>query len=44
MIRPYILEHKRTLDKDNIRDFVDLVLAEIDKTQDPNSGFHGLEQ
>ena len=41
MIRPYILEHKRTLDKDNIRDFVDLVLAEIDKTQDPNSGFHG---
>ena len=39
MIGPYISEHKRTLDKDNIRDFVDLALVEIDDTTDPESGF-----
>ena len=39
MIAPYISEHKRTLDKDNIRDFVDLALVEIDNTTDPESGF-----
>jgi hypothetical protein len=41
MVKPYITEHKRTLDPDNIRDFMDLVLVEIENTEDPESGFYG---
>ncbi len=40
-IEPYILEHKQTLDKDNIRDFVDLMLCEIENTVNAESSFHG---
>ncbi len=40
-IEPYIQEHKQTLDKDNIRDFVDLMLCEIENTENPESSFHG---
>ncbi len=40
-IHPYILEHKKTLDPDNIRDFVDLMLCEIENTTNPESSFYG---
>lgn len=40
-IEPYIIEHKKTLDEDNIRDFVDLMLLEIQNTTDPDSSFFG---
>ena len=40
-IEPYITEHKRTLDPENIRDFVDLMLLEIQKTTDKDSSFFG---
>ena len=40
-IEPYITEHKRTLDPENIRDFVDLMLLEIDNTTDKESSFYG---
>ena len=40
-IEPYILEHKQSLDPDNIRDFVDLMLCEIENTTNPESSFHG---
>jgi len=40
-IQPYILEHKQTLDPDNIRDFVDLMLCEIENTTNPESSFYG---
>ncbi len=40
-IEHYILEHKQTLDPDNIRDFVDLMLCEIENTANPESSFHG---
>ena len=40
-IEPYITEHKRTLDPDNIRDFVDLMLTEIQNTTDKTSSFYG---
>ena len=40
-IEPYITEHKRTLDPENIRDFVDLMLLEIENTTDKESSFYG---
>ncbi len=40
-IEPYITEHQQTLDPDNIRDFVDLMLLEIQNTTNPDSSFHG---
>jgi hypothetical protein len=40
-IEPYITEHKRTLDPDNVRDFVDLMLIEIQNTTDKESSFYG---
>lgn len=40
-IEPYIQEHRRTLDPDNIRDFMDLMLLEINNTKDPQSSFYG---
>ena len=41
LISPYIEEHERTLDPDNIRDFLDLMLVEQKKTTDPGSCFNG---
>jgi hypothetical protein len=40
-IEPYITDHQKSLDPDNIRDFVDLMLVEVQNTDDPNSSFHG---
>ena len=40
-IEPYITQHKETLDPNNIRDFMDLMLVEIDNTTDKNSSFYG---
>jgi hypothetical protein len=40
-IEPYVSEHKRTLDPDNIPDFVDLMLCEIENTTNPESSFYG---
>ena len=41
MVRPYIEEHERTLDPDNIRDFLDLMIVEHKKSTDPKSCFYG---
>lgn len=40
-IFPIIEEHKRTLDENNIRDFMDLMLLEIQNTKDTTSSFYG---
>jgi len=40
-IEPYITEHLKTLDTDNIRDFVDLMLVEIQNTTNEESSFYG---
>ena len=40
-IEPYIKEHQRSLDANNIRDFVDLALVEIQNTTDSMSSFYG---
>ena len=40
-IEPYMTEHKRTLDPDNVRDFVDVMLLEIEATTDTESSFYG---
>jgi cytochrome P450 len=41
LVSPYVEEHERTLDPDNIRDFLDLMLVEQRKTKDPTSCFNG---
>jgi cytochrome P450 len=41
MVTPYIEEHERTLDPENIRDFLDLMIAEHKKSKDPASCFNG---
>lgn len=40
-IKTYVDDHKKSLDVENIRDFTDLMLVEIDKTKDENSSFFG---
>jgi len=41
LVSPYVEEHERSLDPDNIRDFLDLMLVEQRKTIDPASCFNG---
>jgi cytochrome P450 len=41
MVEPYIEEHERTLDPENIRDFLDLMIVEHQKSTDPKSCFNG---
>ena len=40
LMQPFVEEHRRTLDPDHIRDFLDLMLLEQQKS-DPSSCFHG---
>ena len=41
LVEPYVKEHKSSLDEDNIRDFLDAYLIEINKHQnDKESSFH----
>ena len=40
-IKPYLDQHKENLDLEEPEDFMDLMLQEVAKTQDPNSSFHG---
>lgn len=40
MITELIESHKKTHDKENPRDFIDLYLTEILNTKDPNSSFY----
>ncbi len=40
-IFPIIEEHKKTLDPNNVRDFMDLMLLEIQNTHDKDSSFYG---
>jgi cytochrome P450 len=40
LMQPYIDDHQRTLDPDHVRDFLDLMLLEQQKS-DPSSCFHG---
>ena len=41
MVTPYIEEHERTVDPDNIRDFLDLMIVEHKKSSDTKSCFNG---
>ena len=41
MVEPYVDEHEKTLDPENIRDFLDLMLVEHQKSKDPASCFTG---
>ena len=41
LIKPLIKSHKKTLDPENIRDFMDLYLTEIQSTTDPKSTMYG---
>lgn len=36
----YIVEHQKTFQRDNIRDYIDVYLKEIEETKDPNSSFY----
>ena len=38
---PYVEEHRKTVDPENIRDFLDLMLVEQQKATDPQSPFFG---
>ena len=40
LVLPHVEEHERTVDPDNIRDFLDLMIVE-QKKSNPNSCFHG---
>ena len=40
MVEPYVENHRKSLDPDNIRDFLDLMLVEQLKSTDPQSCFH----
>ena len=41
LIKPHLVSHKKTLDPDNIRDFMDLYLTEIQNTTDSKSTMYG---
>ena len=41
MMEENILKHKETLDANAPRDFIDMMLIEIENTTDPGSSFHG---
>ena len=41
IVAPVMNDHKESMDLDNPRDFMDVYLAQIAKTNDPNSSFHG---
>ena len=41
LIKPLIKSHKKSLDPDNIRDFMDLYLTEIQSTTDTKSTMYG---
>ena len=41
MVMPYIEQHEKTLDPNNIRDFLDLMIAEHNKSSDSSSCFNG---
>jgi len=40
-VQGYINDHKKSLDQDNPRDFTDLMLIEIQQTNDKDSSFYG---
>ena len=40
-VLPFIKKHKIELDPENIKDFMDLMLVEIQNTVDPKSSFYG---
>ena len=41
MVEPYVEQHEKTLDPENIRDFLDLMLVEHQNSKDPSSCFNG---
>ena len=40
-VEPYIKQHKQNLDNEDIKDFMDLMLVEIQNTTDKTSSFYG---
>ena len=41
IVKPYISNHKDSLDSDDPKDFMDVYLNEVSKTSDLKSSFHG---
>lgn len=40
-VEPYLTQHIKEVDHENIRDFMDLMIVEVQNTSDPNSSFYG---
>ena len=40
LIQEYIVEHKKTFQKDNLRDYMDAFMLEQSQTTDPRSSFY----
>ena len=41
IIAPSMDEHKKSMDSENPRDFMDVYLTQVKNTNDTNSSFHG---
>ena len=41
IVAPAMNEHKKSMDSENPRDFMDVYLTQVKNTSDPNSSFHG---
>ena len=41
IIAPSMDEHKKSMDSENPRDFMDVYLTQVKNTSDTNSSFHG---
>ena len=41
IVAPSMNEHKKSMDSENPRDFMDVYLTQVKNTSDPNSSFHG---
>ena len=41
IVAPSMNEHKKSMDPENPRDFMDVYLTQVKNTSDPNSSFHG---
>ena len=41
IVAPAMNEHKKSMDSENPRDFMDVYLTQVKNTCDPNSSFHG---
>ena len=43
LVAPYIVQHQKTLDPENTRDFLDAILVHVANTTDETSSFYGQQ-